>query len=275
MIRSLGLRILDPPLHPLQRRLCACRATGPPGHGPTVPPPPGPAPTNIVGTLTPGPTSTLARLGSAVCPSSAFQMHPFACRLPRRRVRHPCNWSQNSPSLVLPSPSVHSRWIGRTRAAAPLASASTSASQCRFGSTLPYWVGVGGGARLRERGHDTSKSSGRSGRQNAATRRNMRREERVTVQGPVKKLPPDGMSHGGGGRVAGEVVFSKVGGGGGFRSMGSIDGTPWSPTHGPRRLPCGTRLGGRTQISGHKACRTVDHPQTPRRSRAGDAPGGG
>ena len=31
------------------------------------------------------------------------------------------------------------------------------------------------------------------------TRRNMRREERVTVQGPVKKQQPDGMSHGGGG----------------------------------------------------------------------------
>ena len=48
---------------------------------------------------------------------------------------------------------------------------------------------------LRERGNDTSKSTGRSGRQNAATRRNMRREERVTVQGPVKEQQPDGMSH--------------------------------------------------------------------------------
>ena len=45
---------------------------------------------------------------------------------------------------------------------------------------------------LRERGNDTSGSTGRSGRQNAATRRNMRREERVTVQGPVKTQPPDG-----------------------------------------------------------------------------------
>ena len=44
---------------------------------------------------------------------------------------------------------------------------------------------------------DTSKSTGRSGRQKAATRRNMRRAERVTVQGPVKKQQPDGMSHGG------------------------------------------------------------------------------
>ena len=50
---------------------------------------------------------------------------------------------------------------------------------------------------LRERGNDTSKSTGRSGRQNAVTRRNMRREEWVTAQGPVKKQPPDGMSHGG------------------------------------------------------------------------------
>ena len=32
----------------------------------------------------------------------------------------------------------------------------------------------------------------------AATRRNMRREERVTVQGPVKEQQPDGMSHRGG-----------------------------------------------------------------------------
>ena len=50
---------------------------------------------------------------------------------------------------------------------------------------------------LRERRNDTSKSTGRSGRQNAATRRNMRREERVTVQGLVKEQQPDGMSHGG------------------------------------------------------------------------------
>ena len=50
---------------------------------------------------------------------------------------------------------------------------------------------------LRKSGNDTSRSTGRSGRQNAATRRNMRREERVTVQGPVKEQQPDGMSHGG------------------------------------------------------------------------------
>ena len=55
-----------------------------------------------------------------------------------------------------------------------------------------------GGAGLRERGNDTGRSTGRSGRQNAATRRNMRREDRVTVQAPVKEQPPDGMSHRGG-----------------------------------------------------------------------------
>ena len=48
---------------------------------------------------------------------------------------------------------------------------------------------------LCERGNDTSKSTGRSERQKAATRCNMRREERVTVQGPVKEQQLDGMSH--------------------------------------------------------------------------------
>ena len=39
------------------------------------------------------------------------------------------------------------------------------------------------------------KSTGHSGRQKVAVRRNMRREERVTVQGPVKEQQPDGVSH--------------------------------------------------------------------------------
>ena len=52
---------------------------------------------------------------------------------------------------------------------------------------------------LRERGNNTRRSTGRSGRQNAATRRNTRRDERVTVQGPVKKQQLDGTSHRGGG----------------------------------------------------------------------------
>ena len=65
---------------------------------------------------------------------------------------------------------------------------------------------------LRERGNDTSGSTGRSGRRNAATRRNMRREERVTVQGPVKKQQPNGMSHGGGGGMA-MILTSGAGGG--------------------------------------------------------------
>ena len=49
---------------------------------------------------------------------------------------------------------------------------------------------------LCERGNNTSWCTG-SSRQKAATRRNMRREERVTVQGPVNEQQPDGMSHGG------------------------------------------------------------------------------
>ena len=61
--------------------------------------------------------------------------------------------------------------------------------------------------RLRERGNDTSKSTGRSGRQKAATRRNLRREERVTVQGPVKEQQPDRMSHRGGGGQSPEMVL--------------------------------------------------------------------
>ena len=62
---------------------------------------------------------------------------------------------------------------------------------------------------LHERGNDTSRSTGRSGRQKAATRRNMRREERVTVQAPVKKQQPDGMLHMG--RMGGREGRSRFG----------------------------------------------------------------
>ena len=47
---------------------------------------------------------------------------------------------------------------------------------------------------LRHRENDTSKSTRCSGQQNAATRHNIRREERVTVQGLVNKQQPDEMS---------------------------------------------------------------------------------
>ena len=76
-----------------------------------------------------------------------------------------------------------------------LGAADTQTAHPATSSTTPGTPTTG----LRERGNDTSKSTGRSGRQNAATRRNMRREERVTVQGPVKEQQPDGVSHGGGG----------------------------------------------------------------------------
>ena len=98
----------------------------------------------------------------------------------------------------------------------------------------------------------------------------------------------DGVSHGGrGGGTCGGVRrrglgVAGVGGGlcvvrhwpgtGGVGLVGLGEGLTWSPTHGPRRLPCRTRPGGCTRVSGHKAYRTADRPQTPRwRSRAGDA----
>ena len=59
---------------------------------------------------------------------------------------------------------------------------------------------------IRERGKNTSRGTGRSSRQKAATRRSMRREDRVTVQGPVKKQQPDGMSH----RVPQGAVYSNL-----------------------------------------------------------------
>ena len=45
----------------------------------------------------------------------------------------------------------------------------------------------------------------------------MRREERVTVQGPVKEQQPDGMSHrgGGGGALGGLCCMEEGGGKGG------------------------------------------------------------
>ena len=55
------------------------------------------------------------------------------------------------------------------------------------------WLGAGGvgtptnGLRYAE--------TTPAGTQTAATQRSMQREERVTVQGPVKKQQPDGMSH--------------------------------------------------------------------------------
>ena len=64
--------------------------------------------------------------------------------------------------------------------------------------------GGGGGTRKRHQ----QESTGRSGRQKVATRRNMRREERVTVQGPVKEQQPDGMSHGG--SSMGKILSGKI-----------------------------------------------------------------
>ena len=48
---------------------------------------------------------------------------------------------------------------------------------------------------LSKCGNNTSSSTGRSSRQNTATQRSMRREERLTVHGPVKNQQPDVMSY--------------------------------------------------------------------------------
>ena len=80
-----------------------------------------------------------------------------------------------------------------------------------------------------ERENDTSKSTGRSGGQNAATRRNMRREERVTVQGPVKKQRPDGMSHRGGGGTPPPPAAHRPSEGG--------EGVATGPSTPPQTLP--------------------------------------
>ena len=48
-------------------------------------------------------------------------------------------------------------------------------------------------------GNAKTRNAGRSSQQNAATRRSTQREERVTVQGPMEKQQPDGMSHRGAG----------------------------------------------------------------------------
>ena len=52
-----------------------------------------------------------------------------------------------------------------------------------------------GGLDVFQHGLALGGGGGQISRQKAATRRNMRREERVTVQGPVKEQQPDGMSH--------------------------------------------------------------------------------
>ena len=58
---------------------------------------------------------------------------------------------------------------------------------------------------------------------NAATPRNMRREERGTVQGPVKEQQPDGMSH------RGVMVGNAGGNGGEWGGNGDLEGASVAP----------------------------------------------
>ena len=57
---------------------------------------------------------------------------------------------------------------------------------------------------LGQCGNDTTRNTGRSGRQNAVTRRSTRRDEGVIVRAPIKKPQPDGLSHMGAGGNKGE-----------------------------------------------------------------------
>ena len=128
-----------------------------------------------------------------------------------------------SSALVL------SLWARSAQRLHPTSPSVTVVNGQEMGLGYATWRGGGGGRKrtngtsrhiqhspntpttgLRKRGNDTSKSTGRSGRQNAATRRNMRRDERVTVQGPVKKPQRDGMSHGGGGGQSGGPLLPQL-----------------------------------------------------------------
>ena len=111
---------------------------------------------------------------------------------------HLCSPPPHWPPMASPRmASVNEKGTQNTRRCTPIVLCRTQRAafmappQGNRGMAVHRRSGGGGG--------DTSRSTGRSRRQNAATRRNMRREDRVTVQGPVKKLRPNGMSHGGGG----------------------------------------------------------------------------
>ena len=69
---------------------------------------------------------------------------------------------------------------GLQRGGGGVGATRTPATPSTTPSTTPSAPTTGPG----ERGNDTTRNTGRSGRQNAATRRNMRRGERVTVQAP-------------------------------------------------------------------------------------------
>ena len=91
----------------------------------------------------------------------------------------------------------------------------------------------------------------------------MRREERVTVQGPVKRLQPDGLSHGGGG------------GGGGGSGAELLNGAlvkPGPPVHrsAARGLWCSRGGRGRSERAqlGAAAFGTTKCQTMPRHSKA-------
>ena len=153
--------------------------------------------------------------------SAAAAIHSRACCMRAPGKPTPCGTSATSKGVRgagrASSTAAGSSPRDGRRAMGPMSLLRTTAATHRLSSADRRLPGLGTRRRvpttgLRERGNDTSRSTGRSGRQNAATRRNMCREERVTVQGPVKKQRPDGMSHGGCGRRGEERPEEGLGG---------------------------------------------------------------
>ena len=107
----------------------------------------------------------------------------------------------------------------------------------------------------------------------------MRREERVTVQGPVKEQQPDGMSHGGGG---GGGTTNIAGGGANHRIDEYVpcgrwsDGVEWSSSGPTGRGSLWMRLdlqGGLAPVPLHSD--NADEPTVPERPSVATSPDSG
>ena len=137
------------------------------------------------------PSAPLCSSGScALCLCLLLPAHVVISHLPLPPLREmqilpPCRWCRvQCDGLVC---SCLQSWSDHRSVQGPELSSAMVNGTSRRNQHSPGTPTTG----LREHGNDTSKSTGRSGRQNAATRRNMRREERGTAQGPIKKQQPD------------------------------------------------------------------------------------
>ena len=124
--------------------------------------------------------------------------------------------------------------------------------------------------------NDTTRNTGRSGRQNAVTRHRTRREERMTVQGPVKKPQPGGMSQRGRPppteQQKPESTWARRRAGGGHRGCSSccrkvneatVVGQSKTTEIGPyfAVYHCFTRQCGEQELHGNALRRSLHHPQ--------------